>query len=185
MHCGCSHGCCIYMQHPDKGYCRIRDDLEHDFGINVNDKRILRICRAKKIKSTIKSVQPFPQSVGFPYRAYLACRKAMHSRRNETHESKHIQTPPGHPILHCILNAVVLADLPYLSKLSHFSISLSFFNRWFSISDMRSWCFNWAISICACSSSVRGSCSYLRLPRRSSRLTSPSSLYFSVHVRAC
>lgn len=42
------------MQHPDKGYRRIRDDLEHDFGIDVSDKRILRICRAKKIKSTIK-----------------------------------------------------------------------------------------------------------------------------------
>ena len=42
------------MQHPDKGYRRIRDDLEHDFGINVNDKHVLRICRAKKIKSTIK-----------------------------------------------------------------------------------------------------------------------------------
>mgnify|MGYP002516589248 FL=1 len=42
------------MQHPDKGYRRIRDNLEHDFGINVNDKRVLRICRAKKIKSTIK-----------------------------------------------------------------------------------------------------------------------------------
>ena len=42
------------MQHPDKGYRRIRDDLEHDFGMDVNDKRVLRICRAKKIKSTIK-----------------------------------------------------------------------------------------------------------------------------------
>ena len=42
------------MHHPDKGYRRIRDDLEHDFGINVNDKRVLRICRAKKIQSTIK-----------------------------------------------------------------------------------------------------------------------------------
>ncbi len=37
-----------------KGYRRIRDDLQHDFGINVNDKRVLKICRAKKIKSTIK-----------------------------------------------------------------------------------------------------------------------------------
>ena len=44
----------FHMQYPDKGYRRIRDDLEHDFGINVNDKRVLRICRAKKIKSTIK-----------------------------------------------------------------------------------------------------------------------------------
>lgn len=42
------------MQHPDKGYRRIRDDLEHDFGMDVNDKRVLRICQAKKIKSAIK-----------------------------------------------------------------------------------------------------------------------------------
>ena len=42
------------MQHPDKGYRRIRDDLEHDFGIDVSDKRVLWICRAKKIRSTIK-----------------------------------------------------------------------------------------------------------------------------------
>ena len=42
------------MQHLDKGYRRIRDDLEHDFGIDVSDKRVLRICRAKKIRSTIK-----------------------------------------------------------------------------------------------------------------------------------
>ena len=25
----------IHMQYPDKGYRRIRDDLQHDFGINV------------------------------------------------------------------------------------------------------------------------------------------------------
>lgn len=42
------------MQHPDKGYRRIRDDLEHHFGMDVNDKRVLRICQAKKIKSAIK-----------------------------------------------------------------------------------------------------------------------------------
>lgn len=44
----------IHMESPDKGYRRINDDLRHDFGIHVNDKRILRICRAKSIKSTIK-----------------------------------------------------------------------------------------------------------------------------------
>lgn len=44
----------IYMESPDKGYRRIRGDLEHDYGIAVNDKRVLRICRARKIKSTIK-----------------------------------------------------------------------------------------------------------------------------------
>ena len=42
------------MDSPDKGYRRIRDDLERYSGIKANDKRILRICRKKGIKSTIK-----------------------------------------------------------------------------------------------------------------------------------
>lgn len=63
------------------------------------------------------------------------------------------------------LNTVVLPRLPYLPKVSLLSISFNFFNRWFSISAMRSWCSNCAILICACSNSARGSCSYLRLPR--------------------
>jgi len=36
------------------GYRRIRDTLEHDYDICVNDKRVLRICRKKKIRSMIK-----------------------------------------------------------------------------------------------------------------------------------
>ncbi len=44
----------IHADSPDKGYRRINDDLRHDQGIYVNDKRVLRICRAKNIKSTIK-----------------------------------------------------------------------------------------------------------------------------------
>ncbi len=44
----------IHLKHPDKGYRRIRDDLERYYDINVNDKRVLRICRRKDIKSTIK-----------------------------------------------------------------------------------------------------------------------------------
>ncbi len=44
----------IHDGHPDMGYRRIRDTLEHDYDINVNDKRILRICRKKKIRSIIK-----------------------------------------------------------------------------------------------------------------------------------
>lgn len=44
----------IHLESPDKGYRRINDDLRHDRGIHVNDKRVLRICRAKDIKSTIK-----------------------------------------------------------------------------------------------------------------------------------
>ncbi len=44
----------IHEERPDKGYRRINDDLKHDHGIHVNDKRILRICRAKSIQSTIK-----------------------------------------------------------------------------------------------------------------------------------
>ena len=42
------------MENPDKGYRRINDDLRHNEHIHVNDKRVLRICRAKGIKSTIK-----------------------------------------------------------------------------------------------------------------------------------
>lgn len=44
----------IHMESPDKGYRRINDELRHDHDIHINDKRALRICRAKNIKSTIK-----------------------------------------------------------------------------------------------------------------------------------
>lgn len=44
----------IHMESPDKGYRRINDELRHDHGVHVNDKRVLRICRAMGIKSTIK-----------------------------------------------------------------------------------------------------------------------------------
>jgi transposase InsO family protein len=44
----------IHMKHPDKGYRRLRDDLARFYGIKVNDKRVLRICRKCDIKSTIK-----------------------------------------------------------------------------------------------------------------------------------
>ena len=44
----------IHMDSPDKGYRRINDDLRHDHDIHVNDKRVLRICRAKRIRSAIK-----------------------------------------------------------------------------------------------------------------------------------
>ena len=36
------------------GYRRIRDELEKHHDIDVNDKRILRVCRKKHIQSTIK-----------------------------------------------------------------------------------------------------------------------------------
>lgn len=42
----------IHEEHPDMGYRRIRDTLEHDHGINVNDKRVLRVCRRKKFSFT-------------------------------------------------------------------------------------------------------------------------------------
>lgn len=44
----------IHEKDPAKGYRRIRDDLERYHNTNVNDKRVLRICRAMDIKSTIK-----------------------------------------------------------------------------------------------------------------------------------
>lgn len=44
----------ILNESSDKGYRRIRDKLERYHGIDVNDKRILRICRSLGIKTTIK-----------------------------------------------------------------------------------------------------------------------------------
>lgn len=44
----------IYEADNDKGYRRIRDDLVQDYGLHVNDKRVLRICRSLQIKSTVK-----------------------------------------------------------------------------------------------------------------------------------
>lgn len=44
----------LHGEHPDMGYRRIRDTPAHDQGIQVNDKRILRICRKKKIQSIIR-----------------------------------------------------------------------------------------------------------------------------------
>lgn len=36
------------------GYRRLNDKLRHDQGIHVNDKRILRICRIRQIRSNLK-----------------------------------------------------------------------------------------------------------------------------------
>lgn len=44
----------IHAESPDKGYRRIRDELERYHDIDVNDKRVLRLCRKLNIKSTIK-----------------------------------------------------------------------------------------------------------------------------------
>lgn len=44
----------IHNEHPDMGYRRIRDELDREHDIHVNDKRILRINRAIHIQSTIK-----------------------------------------------------------------------------------------------------------------------------------
>jgi len=44
----------IHKAHPDMGYRRIRDELDRNHDIHVNDKRVLRIDRALHIQSTIK-----------------------------------------------------------------------------------------------------------------------------------
>lgn len=44
----------IHAESPDKGYRRIRDDLERYYDTPVNDKRVRRICQSLEIKSTIK-----------------------------------------------------------------------------------------------------------------------------------
>ena len=44
----------IHTESPDKGYRRIRDDLERYHNVRISDKRALRICRSRDIKSTVK-----------------------------------------------------------------------------------------------------------------------------------
>ena len=44
----------IHNAHPDMGYRRIRDELDRNHGIHINDKRVLRISRSLHIQSTIK-----------------------------------------------------------------------------------------------------------------------------------
>lgn len=44
----------IHEKQPEKGYRGIRDDLEVYYGIHINDKRALRLCRKVHIQSTIK-----------------------------------------------------------------------------------------------------------------------------------
>ena len=44
----------MHIEHPDMGYRRLRDALAHDENIHVNDKRVLRLCRKKKIQSIVK-----------------------------------------------------------------------------------------------------------------------------------
>ena len=47
----------IHREHPDKGYRRIRDDLNRQYHEHVNDKRVLRIDRKLHIQSNIKHRQ--------------------------------------------------------------------------------------------------------------------------------
>ena len=44
----------IHSASPDKGYRSLNDNLRHDYGIHVNAKRVLRICRTRNIRSTVK-----------------------------------------------------------------------------------------------------------------------------------
>lgn len=46
--------CKIHEDHPEMGYRRIKDELKRTYNVNVNDKRVLRLCRYKQIQSTIK-----------------------------------------------------------------------------------------------------------------------------------
>ena len=44
----------IHEKHPEMGYRRLKDELDRHHDTHVNDKRMLRICRSRRIKSTIK-----------------------------------------------------------------------------------------------------------------------------------
>lgn len=48
----------IHSEDPTKGYRRIRDDLFRYHDIKISDKKALRICRTKDLKSTIKYKNP-------------------------------------------------------------------------------------------------------------------------------
>ena len=45
---------CSWRFQLSQVFRRLNDDLRHDCGIHVNDKRVLRICRVRDIRSTIK-----------------------------------------------------------------------------------------------------------------------------------
>ena len=44
----------IHEKHPEMGYRRLKDELDRRHNTHANDKRVLRICRSRQIKSTIK-----------------------------------------------------------------------------------------------------------------------------------
>ncbi|MDN5831462.1 MULTISPECIES: IS3 family transposase [Tetragenococcus] len=44
----------IHDEHPEMGYRRIKDELKRNYETEVNDKRVLRLCRKEGIQSTIK-----------------------------------------------------------------------------------------------------------------------------------
>ncbi|WP_432680415.1 IS3 family transposase [Pseudoramibacter alactolyticus] len=44
----------IHENHPDMGYRRIRDELNRRYDTDVNDKRVLRLCRKNHVQSAIK-----------------------------------------------------------------------------------------------------------------------------------
>lgn len=47
----------IHGEYPDMGYRRIRDTLEHDYNITINDKRVLRICCKRKVPEFLSAPQ--------------------------------------------------------------------------------------------------------------------------------
>lgn len=44
----------IHVRHPDMGYRRLGDELSRECGRRINDKRVLRVCRSRKIQTKIK-----------------------------------------------------------------------------------------------------------------------------------
>lgn len=66
------------------GYRRIRDELEVNHDIDVNDKRVLRICRSKNIQSTIKWK---------PKSCTRADKNPDHIAKNYLHRDFHVTAP--------------------------------------------------------------------------------------------
>ena len=66
------------------GYRRIRDELEKHHAIDVNDKRVLRICRKNRIRSTIK---------WRPKSCTKSCKDPAHIAKNYLNRDFHAESP--------------------------------------------------------------------------------------------
>ena len=74
----------IHDAHPEMGYRRIRDELDVNYGIKVNDKRVLNLTRKMQIHSCIKYR---------PASCTRAAKTPYHIAKNYLHREFHAEAP--------------------------------------------------------------------------------------------